>query len=116
MKVLAVNGRKATADQFTSALAAGKTGTPIELITERDGYYRTSKITYRGGEIFRVLERDPSKPDLLEAILKPKASTLPPPEPGPPAKLHRETIDETYANTNTNAALELTSERSSRHR
>ena len=79
MKVLAVNGHKASPSQYSDAMAAGKTGAPIEIITERDGYYRTFKLSYKGGEVYRVLERDASKPDLLDAILKPRVVTLPPP-------------------------------------
>jgi hypothetical protein len=64
-----------SSEAMTDAMAHAKSSSsPIELLVELDGYYRTIKIDYHGGEHYRVLERDPSKPDLLAAILAPKTA------------------------------------------
>jgi predicted metalloprotease with PDZ domain len=71
MKVIAVNGRKFSADVLHDALKAAKTNTaPIELLVENTDYYKTFKLNYREGDKFPHLVRDDSKPDLLSAILK----------------------------------------------
>jgi predicted metalloprotease with PDZ domain len=73
MKLVAVNGRKFSADVLHDALKAGKSGSaPLELLVENTAYYKTYKIDYHGGEKFPHLVRDESKPDLLSDILKAK--------------------------------------------
>jgi predicted metalloprotease with PDZ domain len=73
MKVVAVNGRRFSADVLHDALKSAKTGTaPIELLVENTDYYKTYKIDYHGGEKYPHLVRDDSKPDLLTEILKAK--------------------------------------------
>ena len=73
MKVVAVNGRRFSADVLRDALKFAKTGTaPIELLVENTDYYKTYKIDYHGGEKYPHLVRDDSKPDLLTEILKAK--------------------------------------------
>ena len=73
MKVVAVNGRRFSADVLRDALKSAKTGTaPIELLVENTDYYKTYKIDYHGGEKYPHLVRDDSKPDLLTEILKAK--------------------------------------------
>jgi len=73
MKVVAVNGRRFSADVLRDALKSAKTGTaPIELLVENTDYYKTFKIDYHGGEKYPHLVRDDSKPDLLTEILKAK--------------------------------------------
>jgi predicted metalloprotease with PDZ domain len=80
MKVVAVDGHKVSSDVLKDALARAKTSTsPIALLTESNDFYETHAVDWHGGERYRVLERDPSKPDLLEQILAPKV-------PAPPAK------------------------------
>ena len=72
MKVMAVNGRKFSADVLSDALRAGKTGSAaLELLVENTEYYKTYKLDYHGGEKFPHLVRDESKPDLLSDIIKP---------------------------------------------
>jgi hypothetical protein len=62
------------------ALARAKTSSAsIALLTESNEFYETHAVEWHGGERYRVLERDPSKPDLLEKILAPKV-------PAPPTK------------------------------
>jgi predicted metalloprotease with PDZ domain len=73
MKVVAVNGRRLTADVWKDAIRASKSSsTPLELIIENTEYFRVVKLDYHGGEKFPHLVRDESKPDLLTEIYKAK--------------------------------------------
>ena len=73
MKLIAVNGRRFSADILREAIRSAKTGSaPIELLVENDDYYKTYKLDYHGGEMYPHLVRDESKPDLLTEILKAK--------------------------------------------
>lgn len=73
MKVIAVNGRRFSADVLHDAIKAAKGGSdPIELLVENTDYYRTFKLDYHEGEKYPRLVRDESKPDLLSEILKAK--------------------------------------------
>jgi predicted metalloprotease with PDZ domain len=73
MKLIAVNGRKYSAEVLRDALKAGKGGsTPLELLIENTDYYKTYKLDYHGGEHYPHLVRDESKPDLLSEIYKAK--------------------------------------------
>ena len=72
MKLVAVDGRVWSAKILRDAVKEAVTNSaPIELLTENNDYYRTFKLDYHGGEKYPVLERDPSKPDLLGEIIKP---------------------------------------------
>jgi predicted metalloprotease with PDZ domain len=82
MTLVAIDGRAYSGDVLDAALARAKgDGAPLEVIVERDDFYRTLKIDWKGGQRFRVVERDPSRPDLLEKIFAPRGSTRPPPPP-----------------------------------
>jgi len=73
MKLIAVNGRKYSAEVLRDALKAGKSGTaPLELLVENTDYYKNYKLDYHGGERYPHLVRDESKPDLLTEIYKAK--------------------------------------------
>jgi predicted metalloprotease with PDZ domain len=73
MKVVAVNGRRFTADVLRDALKAGKSSSqPLELLVENTDYYKTYKLDYHGGEKYPHLVRDDSKPDMLSDIIKPR--------------------------------------------
>jgi predicted metalloprotease with PDZ domain len=73
MKLVAVNGRRFSAEILRDAIKSAKTGTaPIEVLVENTDYYKTYKIDYHGGEKYPHLVRDDSKPDLLSDILKAK--------------------------------------------
>lgn len=73
MKVIAVNGKKFSADVLRDALRTGKiSSAPLELLIENTDYYRTFKLDYHGGEKYPHLVRDESKPDELTEIIKPK--------------------------------------------
>lgn len=73
-RVIAVNGRRFSAEQLhDSVKASAKATGPIELILESDEYYSTGRIDYHGGERYPHLERISGKPDLLDVIGKPLA-------------------------------------------
>jgi predicted metalloprotease with PDZ domain len=73
MKIVAVNGRRITADVWRDAIRASKTNSsPIELILENTDYFRVVKLDYHGGEKFPHIVRDESKPDLLSEIFRAK--------------------------------------------
>jgi predicted metalloprotease with PDZ domain len=73
MKLIAVNGRKFSAEVLRDAMKAAKNSTtPIELLIENNDYFKTYKLDYHGGEKYPHLVRDESKPDLLSDILKVK--------------------------------------------
>ena len=73
MKIVAVNGRRFSADVWHDAIHAAKTSpSPIELIVENTDYFRVVKLDYHGGEKYPHLVRDEAKPDLLTEIYKAK--------------------------------------------
>jgi predicted metalloprotease with PDZ domain len=73
MKLVAVNGRRFSADIRRDAIKSAKNTTaPIELLVENTDYYKTYKLDYHRGEMYPHLVRDDSKPDLLSEILKPR--------------------------------------------
>ncbi len=72
--LVAVNGRKYTPEVLRRAISDNKGSTaPIELLTERDGFYRTIPVVWAGGVREPYLARDAGKPDLLASILAPHA-------------------------------------------
>ncbi len=72
MKLVAVDARRYTNERLRDALRLAKGGTePIELLLENAETFTTARVEYHGGERYPVLQRDPSKPDLLSAIGKP---------------------------------------------
>lgn len=71
MRLIAVNGKKFTAEGLRDALRDGKNSSaPLELLIENTDYYRTFKLDYHQGEKYPHLGRDESKTDLLGEILK----------------------------------------------
>ena len=73
MKIVAVNGRKFSADVLHDAVKAAKgSSNPIELLVDNADYYKTFKLDYHEGEKYPHLVRDESKPDLLGEIIKAK--------------------------------------------
>jgi predicted metalloprotease with PDZ domain len=74
MQVIAVNERQFAPEILQQAFKAGETtSTPLELLVENGQYYKTYRLDYHSGARFPHLERDPSKPDLLEQVLLPLA-------------------------------------------
>jgi hypothetical protein len=75
MKIVAVNGRRATDDLLRDVIRNSKESSgPIELITENDGYFKVLKIDYHGGERHPHLVRSTGTDDILDEILKPMTS------------------------------------------
>jgi predicted metalloprotease with PDZ domain len=75
MKLIAINGRRATDELLHNAIRDAKTLTdPIELIVENAGYFKIVKIDYHDGEKYPHLVRQPDTPALLDEILKPLAA------------------------------------------
>ena len=71
-KLVAVNGRSYSPKILRDAVKTAATNSaPIELLTLENDFYKTRQVDYYGGEKYPVLERDPSKPDLLAEIVKP---------------------------------------------
>jgi len=71
MKVVAVNGKKFSAEVLRDALKAGKGGSqPLDLLIENTDYFKTYSIDYHDGEKYPHLVRDESKPDMLGDIIK----------------------------------------------
>lgn len=73
MKVVAVNGRRFSGDVVRDAVAATRTRPDVELLVENGDFFRTHRLAYRSGPRYPALERIPGRPDLLEAILRPRA-------------------------------------------
>ena len=73
MKLIAVNGRKFSAEILRDTLRQGKSGSSaLELLVENTEYYKTFKLDYHGGEKYPHLVRDEATPDLLSDIIKPR--------------------------------------------
>jgi predicted metalloprotease with PDZ domain len=72
MKLVAVNGKKFSANVLRDALREGKgNSAALELLVENTEYFKTFKLEYHGGEKYPHLVRDEAKPDLLTEIIKP---------------------------------------------
>jgi predicted metalloprotease with PDZ domain len=72
MKILAVNGRRYTAEAIKSAVAKTKADGKLDLLAESGDFFRTHPLAYSGGAKYPRLERVGSQPDLLNEILKSK--------------------------------------------
>jgi len=73
MRIVAVNGRRFSADVLHEAIKAAKDASdPFELLVENTDYFRTVKLDYHGGEKYPYLVRNEAKPDLLGEIIKAK--------------------------------------------
>jgi len=73
MKLIGVNGREWSPDVLREAIRATKgSREPIELLVENAEYYKAYRIDYHGGERYPHLERDASRPDLLDEIIRPQ--------------------------------------------
>jgi predicted metalloprotease with PDZ domain len=74
MKLVAVNGRRASAEVLRQSVRATKTASePLDLLVENGEFYKTYRLNYHGGERYPHLERISERPDLLDEILKPLA-------------------------------------------
>jgi predicted metalloprotease with PDZ domain len=69
-KIVAINGIPYDPDVLKEAITAARTGKDaIELIVRTPDLYRVARIDYHGGLRYPHLERDPSKPAVLDDIL-----------------------------------------------
>ncbi|HXE31007.1 MAG TPA: hypothetical protein VN515_04330, partial [Terriglobales bacterium] len=75
MRILGVNGRLFTPALLDDAVMESASSTrPIELLVENDDYYHTCLVDYHGGPQSPRLERDNSRPDYLDELLRPLAA------------------------------------------
>jgi predicted metalloprotease with PDZ domain len=75
MKIIAVGGRRFSGDVVRDAVKATKQRADVELLAESGEYFRTYKVSYRGGARYPVLERIAGKADVLEAIFRARAGS-----------------------------------------
>jgi len=72
MRVVAVNGRRFSADVLHAALRAGKhTADPLELLVENNEQYSEYRLDYHEGEKYPHLQRNTSQTDLLNQTIQP---------------------------------------------
>jgi predicted metalloprotease with PDZ domain len=72
-QITAIRGEAFTATRIRDAITDAHAGSnPIELLVKNGDAFRTVTIDYRGGLRYPYLERDRSKPALLDDILAPK--------------------------------------------
>jgi len=75
MKLIAVNGRHWSPAVLREAVRAAKgTSEPIDLLVENAGIHKTYRLDYHDGERYPHLVREASRPDLLEQIIRPRAT------------------------------------------
>jgi len=73
MKVVAVDAVKWSPEAAAAALpAAAHRTAPIAVTVEQGDQIRVLQLDYHGGERHPHLQRDPARPDLLQAILAPQ--------------------------------------------
>ncbi len=73
MKLLAVNGRRWTAELLRSAIAATKDGKgKLELLLENTDFFESLKVPYTGGEQYPKLEQTSLGNDLLSEVFRAK--------------------------------------------
>ena len=78
MKLVAINGRRATDELLRNAIQDSKSSSePIELIIENAGFFKVVKLDYHMGARYPHLVREQSAPDYLDDLLKPMVSKLP---------------------------------------
>ena len=71
MTIVAVNGRKYSAEVLHDAVKAAKNNAaPTQLLVENSEYYRTLTVNYHDGDRYPHLVRDTSKPDYLGEMIR----------------------------------------------
>jgi predicted metalloprotease with PDZ domain len=74
MKLVAVDGRAWSVKRLRDAIKTAATNSaPLTLLIQDQDYYRTFTVDYHGGEKYPVLERNTSKPNLLDDVIRPLA-------------------------------------------
>lgn len=72
MRIVAVNGRRATDDLLHKAIADSKnSASPIELILENAGFFSVVKLDYHDGEKYPHLVKEQNRALLIDEIIKP---------------------------------------------
>jgi predicted metalloprotease with PDZ domain len=75
MKLMAVNGRKYSADVLDAAIVAAQGNKkPIDLLTENGDYFRVISVAYADGPRWPHVKRIEGQPDLLSETLKARAN------------------------------------------
>jgi predicted metalloprotease with PDZ domain len=75
MKLLAVNGRKYSADALDAAIVAAQGNKkPIDLLTESGDYFRVISVSYSDGPRWPHVKRIEAQPDLLSETLKARSN------------------------------------------
>lgn len=72
MVVVAVNGRRYSADVLRDAIAASRQNGKVDLLCENKEFYRTYTLNYREGRRHPVLVRDNGVRDFVSEILTPR--------------------------------------------
>ncbi len=74
MTLLAVNGKKWSPEILRSAIRDAKApGNSLEVLAQDGEFFGRFTLEYHQGERYPFLERDSSRPDLLEQIIQPAA-------------------------------------------
>jgi predicted metalloprotease with PDZ domain len=73
-RIVAVNGRRQDREVLADAIESTPGKGSVEMLVEDGDFFRSHVVEYRGGPRYPVLERDPSRPDLLAAIASPRAA------------------------------------------
>ena len=74
MKIEGVNGRRYTPERLATAIAETARGTPLTLLVENAETFLTFQLDYRDGLRYPHLARIEGRPDLLTAMLAPRAA------------------------------------------
>lgn len=71
MKIVSVNGRAWSSEVLADALVSAKdSAETIEVVVEHGSFNETYKLDYHGGPRYPHLERDNTKADLIEGVIK----------------------------------------------
>jgi hypothetical protein len=82
MKLIAVNSRRWSEEVLRDAVGATKTAKGrLELLLENEEFFKTYVLDYHDGLKYPRLERDSSKSDLLDAILRARTHAQGPDKP-----------------------------------
>jgi predicted metalloprotease with PDZ domain len=71
MKLIAVNGRRESDEVLRKAIQGTRSGVPVELIVDNDGYIKVVKLDYQGGERYPHLVPQGDAAPYLDQIVQP---------------------------------------------
>jgi len=73
-KITSIEGRGFSLNALREAVQSASTNhAPIEVVVKSGAQSSGRRVDYQGGERYPHLERDPGKPDILTAIIQPRA-------------------------------------------